>query len=171
MTPLVRIERARPEDLNAVLALLAQHHLPPDGLSGHLATLLAARRDDRIVGSAGLEIYDDGALLRSVAVAPELQGQGIGRRLTESAIAPGESLASRAIYLLTTTAGAHFAKLGFERIDRDAAPNGVRTSVEFTSACPASAVVMRRRLKQLRRNERLPGQRSFNAQYMPLSRK
>jgi amino-acid N-acetyltransferase len=144
MTPLVRIERARPEDLNAVLALLAQHHLPPDGLSAHLATLLVARRDDRVVGSAALEIYDDGALLRSVAVASEWQGQGIGRCLTESAIALGESFASRAIYLLTTTADAYFPKLGFERIDRDAVPNGVRTSVEFTGACPASAVVMRK---------------------------
>jgi amino-acid N-acetyltransferase len=144
MTANVRIERARSEDLDAVLALLAQHQLPPDGLSDHRATLLVARHDGRVVGSAALEIYDDGALLRSVVVTPELRGQGIGRHLAESAIALGESVAPRAIYLLTTTADAYFPKLGSERIDRDTVPNGVRTSVEFTSACPSSAVVMRR---------------------------
>jgi amino-acid N-acetyltransferase len=61
-----------------------------------------------------------------VAAAPELEGQGIGRRLTENAIALGESLASCAIYLLTTTADAYFPKLGFDRIDRDAVPKGVQ---------------------------------------------
>jgi amino-acid N-acetyltransferase len=102
-----------------------------------------------VVGSAALEVYADGALLRSVAVAPELQGQGIGRSLTESAIALGESLNARALYLLTTTAETYFPRLGFERIDRDAVPNGVRTSIEFTSACPSSATVMRRDLRLL----------------------
>jgi len=142
----IQINRATPQDLEAVLALLAQHQLPPDGLREHLATLLVARCADRVVGSAALEIYRDGALLRSVAVAPALQGQGVGRRLAEAAITFGESLHMPAIYLLTTTAGAYFPKLGFERIERDAVPDTVRASVEFTSACPSSAIVMRKRL-------------------------
>jgi amino-acid N-acetyltransferase len=146
MTADVRIEPAVAEDLDAVLALLALHKLPLDGLRDHLQTMLVARRADRLVGSAALELYAEGALLRSVAVAPEVQGQGVGRNLTEAAIALGEFLHTPAIYLLTTTAEGYFPRLGFERTDREAVPESVKASVEFKSACPASAVVMRRRL-------------------------
>ena len=72
------ITRACSEDVEAIFALLQQHHLPPDGLRDHLATTRVARRDGRVVGSAAVEVYPEGALLRSVAVAPELQGQGSG---------------------------------------------------------------------------------------------
>src|SRR5262249_52263902 len=131
----------------SVLTLLARHKLPPDGLREHLDTIVVARYADRVVGSAALEIYKEGALLRSVAVAPELRGRGVGMRLSEAAIALGESLQMPAIYLLTTTADAYFPKLGFERIERDAVPETVRASVEFTDACPSSAIVMRKPLQ------------------------
>ena len=47
-----------------------------------------------------------------------------------------------AIFLLTTTAEDFFPRFGFERVSRAAVPESVRASVEFQSACPASAVVM-----------------------------
>jgi amino-acid N-acetyltransferase len=103
----VRIDRAGPQDLDAVLALLAEHKLPLDGLSEHLATTLVARDAGRVTGSAALEVYADGALLRSVVVAHESQGQGLGRTITEAAIALGQQLHVPAIYLLTTTAPIH----------------------------------------------------------------
>ena len=140
----VRIERATAEDLNPVLALLAVHHLPPDGLEEHLATLLVARRGGEVVGSAALEVYADGALLRSVAVAPDVQGRGVGRLLTGAALSLAEAVGTPAIYLLTTTAEGYFPRLGFERTDRAAVPESVKASPEFKSACPASAVVMRK---------------------------
>jgi amino-acid N-acetyltransferase len=140
------IERASGTDANDVLRLLDQHHLPPDGLADHLATTLVARQDGRIVGSAALEIYPDGALLRSVAVAPELQGHGLGHELTDAAIRLARDLQVPAIYLLTTTAERYFPKFGFERIQRADVPPKVQTSVEFTSACPSSATVMRKSL-------------------------
>jgi amino-acid N-acetyltransferase len=51
-----------------------------------------------------------------------------------------------AIYLLTTTAERYFPKFGFERIQRADIPPAVQTSIEFTSACPSSATVMRKSL-------------------------
>ena len=84
MTEDVRIESATPHDLESVLALLAEHNLPPEGLADHLATTLVARRAGRVIGSAALEMYADGALLRSVAVSREVQNQGIGRKLAEA---------------------------------------------------------------------------------------
>ena len=88
----------------------------------------------------------DGALLRSVAVDPREQGQGLGHRLTDAAIDLARTAGAPNIYLLTTTAEGFFPKFGFERIARADVPAGVRTSVEFTSVCPSSATVMRKSL-------------------------
>jgi len=141
-----QIEQARAADLEAVLRLLSRNRLPPDGLEDHLATMIVARRDGEVVGSAALEVYADGALLRSVAVAPEAQRHGLGRELTDAAIRLAQELQVPAVYLLTTTAERYFPAFGFEPIARTDVPPGVQTSVEFRSACPSSATVMRRSL-------------------------
>ena len=39
--------------------------------------------------------------------------------------------------------GGDFARFGFDVVTRDAVPAAIRASVEFTSACPSSATVMR----------------------------
>jgi amino-acid N-acetyltransferase len=140
------IELARAGDLDEVLRLLAERTLPPDGLRDHAETLLVAREDGRIVGSAALELYADGALLRSVAVASGRDHQGLGRQLTDAALALARDRRAPAVYLLTTTAERYFPKFGFERIARDEVPASVQASVEFTSACPSSAVAMRKTL-------------------------
>jgi amino-acid N-acetyltransferase len=141
-----RIEHAGPDDLEAVLRLLEQQRLPLDGLRDHLATTLVACQDGRVVGSAALEVYPDGALLRSVAVAEPWQGYGLGHELTDAAIRLAQGRHVPAIYLLTTTAERYFPRFGFERIARAQVPTTVQTSVEFTSACPSSAAVMRKLL-------------------------
>jgi amino-acid N-acetyltransferase len=142
----VRIDDATPADASAVLGLLERTRLPIDGLVDHLSTTLVARQSGRVVGSAALEVYNDGALLRSVAVDPELQGTGLGHRLTEAATARAVEMGVPAVFLLTTTAENFFPKFGFSRIEREDVPAGVQQSVEFRSACPASAVVMRKLL-------------------------
>ena len=141
----IRVERARPADLDGVLDLLARLHLPLDGLRAHAATTIVARDADRIVGSAAVEMYAEGALLRSVAVEPETRGRGIGRQLAEAAMHLARERHAPAVYLLTTTAEGYFPKLGFEPVRREDVPATVQESVEFRSACPASAIAMRRR--------------------------
>jgi amino-acid N-acetyltransferase len=140
------IDQARPEEAEAVLRLLERHHLPVDGLTGSPGTILVARENGQIVGSAALEIYADGALLRSVAVAPEAQGRGLGQQLTAAAIRMAERLNVRALFLLTTTAERFFPRFGFEPIAREEVPATVQASIEFVSACPSSATVMRKTL-------------------------
>ena len=142
----VRIEPAQPTDGDAVLALLAENDLPTAGLQDHLATTVVARRGDNLVGSAALEVYADGALLRSVAVSGQERGHGLGHQLTEAAIGLARDVRAPALYLLTTTAERFFPKFGFERIARADVPASVQTSIEFTSACPSSATVMRKSL-------------------------
>ena len=140
------IERAQREDLGRVLELLDRHGLPLEGAGGLGDTLVVARLNGQIVGAAGLELYPDGALLRSVVVDASAQGQGLGHRLTEAALTLARDRGASVVLLLTTTAMQFFPRFGFEPITRDDVPESVRQSVEFQSACPASAVVMRHRI-------------------------
>ena len=140
------VERARADDVDGVLALLDENQLPTAGLTRHIATAVVAREGGRVVGSAALEIYADGVLLRSVAVTPARQHQGLGRELTTAALQLASELHAPAVYLLTTTADHYFSQFGFERIARANVPASVQASVEFASACPSSATVMRKRL-------------------------
>ena len=142
----VVVERASTVDLPAVLALLRTNVLPLDDVAEHVGTMLVARRGDDVAGVAALELYEDKALLRSVAVDPGLHGQGIGHLLTAAALQMATDCAVTDVFLLTTTAERFFPRFGFEAIARDEVPSAVRTSVEFTAACPASAIVMRKRL-------------------------
>lgn len=138
------IGRARPSDLQRVLQLLEEAKLPLDGALELGDAIVVARDKERVVGAAGLEFYADGALLRSVVVAPAVQRHGIGRWLAAAALSIARERGSSTIFVLTTTAEGFFTRFGFECISRDDVPRSVRASVEITSACPASAVVMRR---------------------------
>ena len=140
------IHPAEKTDLAVVRQLLEAEHLPLDDLETHLATMIVAKRDGEVVGASAVELYADGALLRSVVVSPLAQGQGLGHLLTEAALNVAKSHGIETAFLLTTTAERFFPRLGFEPISRQDVPESVQASVEFRSACPASATVMRRRL-------------------------
>src|SRR3954466_6572746 len=133
-------------DVAAIEALLRDNALPADGVRDRLATTLVATENDRVIGTAALELFDDGALLRSVAVVAPRRSAGAGSRLVAALLHLASERRVPAVYLLTTTAEAYFPRFGFERVAREIVPAGVRHSVEFTSACPESAAVMRKKL-------------------------
>lgn len=136
------IEAARKDDLDAVAALLRACALPDTGLSPHLDTVFVARDGDAIVGSAALECYPDGALLRSVAVAEPFRGTGLGARLSRRALDEARARGLGRVYLLTETAEAYFRRHGFRTVAREAVPESVRGSIEFTTLCPDTAAAM-----------------------------
>jgi len=142
----VTIDPAEEGDLPAVRQLLEAAQLPVDGVDAQLRTMVVAKDGSGVVGAAAVELYADGALLRSVVVSPLAQGQGLGHLLTEAALEIAKRRNLKAAFLLTTTAERFFPKLGFEQISRAEVPQSVQASVEFQSACPASATVMRKRL-------------------------
>jgi amino-acid N-acetyltransferase len=139
----MEITPAGPGDLPALHALLTACGLPLDGLDAHLGTAVVARDGGRLLGSAALEVYPPYALLRSVAVDEASRGRGLGLRLTDEAIGLARRLRLDALYLLTETAGGFFPKRGFAPVARADVPADVQRSVEFTSVCPVSALVMR----------------------------
>jgi amino-acid N-acetyltransferase len=140
------IEFASDQDLPEVRSLLQRLSLPLDGVDKHVKMMLVAREDGHVIGTAALELYEDGALLRSVAVDPRQQGKRLGHELTEAALRLAAAHSADTVFLLTTTAEHFFPKFGFEPIARDDVPASIQASVEFLSACPASAIVMRKHL-------------------------
>jgi amino-acid N-acetyltransferase len=140
------IERATINDLPEVLNLLERHNLPLDGIRDHIDSMVVARDGERIMGVAAAELYADGALLRSIAVDRTVQGKGVGHQLTEAVLHIAEEHDLDTMFLLTTTAERFFPRFGFELITRAEVPATVQASIEFQSACPASAFVMRKRL-------------------------
>ncbi len=138
----IGIGPAKLQDLPRVLELLKSGKLPVDGLSGHLNTTLVLREGERVGGCVALEIYSTAALLRSLVVKKQHRGKGWGKRLTHAALEIAQEKGVKQVYLLTETARDFFAGLGFKVVDRSEVPLSVRSSVEFTSACPVSATAM-----------------------------
>jgi len=97
----IEIAGAREEDLPHILALLDECDLPREGLAPHFSTTLVARDGNQIVGSSALEMYEEFALLRSVAVKPSFRGRGLARRLTRAALDLAKHHQVKAVYLLT----------------------------------------------------------------------
>ena len=148
-TPVVR--SATPADLDAVHRLLRLSELPVAGVveifAAHADDFLVAESREsagnaRIIGTAGLEIRGEDALLRSAAVDAEWRSRGLGARLTTELLALAKARGVRAVYLLTTTAEGFFPRFGFTPVSRADVSPAIADTVEFREACPASAVVM-----------------------------
>ncbi len=139
----VEITNSRPEDLNAVLGLLADASLPREGVAEHFQHFLVAKLDGRVVGSVGMEPYGLSVLLRSLVVAPSHRGRGLGRTLTERLLQEARKQRAQRVFLLTDTAEEFFRKFGFKPIARDEADAAVQECVEFRIACCESTVCMR----------------------------
>lgn len=140
-------------DLPAIESLLTAMNLPTAGVgdlmrrdASQFVVATASESSPDIVAVAGLEVCCNHALLRSVAVQSEWQRHGLGRELVKRVVCDAESRGIHALYLLTMTAEYYFPRFGFERVDRNAVPSEIAETLEFKSACPASAVAMKRAL-------------------------
>jgi N-acetylglutamate synthase-like GNAT family acetyltransferase len=141
-TPQFSLRQAGPADWPAISALLELNKLPLDGARDHLSHYVVASANGEVVGTAGAERYGDVALLRSVAVAPGLHGQGIGRAMVGPLIDEARRRGVRSLHLLSVTAPEYFAQFGFKRGPREKAPPALQASAEFQGACPACAAFM-----------------------------
>jgi amino-acid N-acetyltransferase len=141
----VSIASLEPSSLAEAKALLEASGLPTSDLTPEVR-LLGERDGDRLVGVVGLEARGAVGLLRSLAVEPGRRGGGLGSELVTALenVAAGGGITE--LYLLTTTAEAFFARRGYQRVPREAAPAGIRGTAEFASICPASSAFMTKRL-------------------------
>ncbi len=144
MSSELKIEAANKKDYDAIVILLEKTDLPPDGIQLHMRNFLIIRHPevvdgtDILVGSVGLEFYGDNALLRSLAVHPDFQGNGLGTRLVDNIIEVAKQRRITRLYLLTDTAEDYFKKRGFTIVTRDKVPDDMKQSIEFTTLCTDS---------------------------------
>jgi amino-acid N-acetyltransferase len=135
-----------------VLRLLARCGLPTEDVDVELLRyFIQARGTAGLAGVVGIQpldhaALDHAALLRSLAVAPDQRGLGVGSRLCDEAEALARAGELSDLYLLTTTAADWFAARGYTRVERDALPDAIRETSQFRQLCPASAVAMHKRL-------------------------
>ena len=132
-------------DLPKVKSFLRENGLPDLGVEGCVRNFVIA--EDEIgswIGVAGLETHGHNGLLRSVAVRKHSRGKGVGRALVNAVLADASARGFTNVYLLTDDASDYFERLGFRVVDRKDVDDAVKASVEFTEACPDSAIVMRK---------------------------
>jgi amino-acid N-acetyltransferase len=137
------LRAAVPGDLARIVALLEQARLPGADLTCEgIRDFIVAREAGEIIGVAGLERHGEHGLLRSLAVAPDWRGHGLGVALVEAVEARARRLGVRSLTLLTGTAAPFFAACGYEETARSDAPPTVQASTEFTELCPTSSTCM-----------------------------
>lgn len=134
-----------PADRPAVLALLAGCGLPvEDVCEAPGSSQLVWREQDDVVGTVGVDVAGDMALLRSLAVAAHRRGCGIGSALLAAAEAHAAACGARTLVLLTTTADGLVRRRGFAPVSRCELDDAVRVFRQFSAGCCAGARCYRR---------------------------
>lgn len=138
----LRLTRLPPDERADSKRLLESCSLPTSDLDEPDVLLFRGVVDGQPVGVGGFELFGGSALLRSIAVERDRQGQGLGTALCRELERRARERGVRTLYLLTTDAAEFFERLGFDRCEREAVPAAVRDSREFSDLCPVSAVCM-----------------------------
>lgn len=128
-----------------VISLLEQQKLPVTDIKED--TLLYLLLDgENAMGTVGLDIFNDCALLRSVNIVKDARGKGYGKILNEQIEQFAKESGINCMYLITHTAKDFFDHQGYCVIDRATAPEAIKQTEQFTGLCPSSAVVMKKRI-------------------------
>lgn len=126
-----------------VMDLLQQQKLPVSDIKEE-TLLYTLAEGDNVIGTAGLDIFEGCALLRSVSVLGDTRGKGYGKILTGKVEQLAKENGISSMYLITHTAKDFFERQGYLVIDRTTAPDAIKETDQFTGLCPSSAVVMRK---------------------------
>jgi amino-acid N-acetyltransferase len=132
-------------DFSKAINLLKKNDLPTQDITGTTKLFVMLEGND-VVGVVGLEAHDHDGLIRSLCVSEEKRNTGLGAELVEFMETYAPTQNAHCLFLLTTTASDYFSKRGYEEINRNKVPQPIQESTQFTTVCPSTAVVMRKRL-------------------------
>lgn len=143
----MKIDFATAEEEKSIKEILAASDLHHQDITlNHLQHFFTLKDDTRVVGVVGLELKNKCALLRSLAVSEPYRHKGWATQLVNKIEAYATLQKVDTLYLLTMTAEDFFTKHGYQKADRQTAPNGLQETAEFKSLCPDSAVCMKKNL-------------------------
>ena len=148
------IRKARIQDVPAIKKLINFYAEKGDMLPRALGELYDSIRDfsvyeedGKVSGVAALHVGWEGiAELRSVAVAKDHLGRGIGRRLVAACMEEARALGVKEVFVLTYVDG-FFEKLGFKDAKREDLPQKVWTEcrnkcVKYPDECNEAAMTL-----------------------------
>ena len=147
---MAELRTAAEEDLAVVRLLLEQAGLPTSDLTTSKPEFTVLWDDGRIVGAGALEPFGSAALMRSVVVAGDRRGAGLGRIIVQELEKVARAARIGRLILLTQSATEFFAHHGYRIVERVDVPRDVQGSAEFRSLCPASATCMMKVLSNSR---------------------
>jgi len=128
------------------ISILSDNNLPVSDLDEN-KLLYVLLDDNNVIGTGGLEVFEDIGLLRSISIKKGLHGKGLGKILTDKMEKEALSQGVTTLYLLTTTANDFFERHGYTVISRENVPESIKSSSEFSSICPSTAIVMKKELE------------------------
>lgn len=132
-------------NFSSALHLLKKNNLPTEDIS-EVTKLFVLEDEQRVVGTIALEHSGTEALLRSLSVDQEKRNNGYGKALVDFIEDHAKYQGVKDLYLLTTTADQFFTKHGYTVVDRSTVPEFIQSTSEFSSVCPSSAIVMKKKL-------------------------
>ncbi len=111
------IREAHLADISKIYTLLIQVQLSADDiLVDGTRYWLVEDKHKQLVGTFGLELGYEAVLLRSAAINPSFQGQGIGMYLVQHVLNEAKSAGYQHAYLFSTNAGTYWQHMGFHEV-------------------------------------------------------
>ncbi|MBL7965900.1 MAG: GNAT family N-acetyltransferase [Prolixibacteraceae bacterium] len=142
----MKITELSPDQFDSVFELLSEAKLDFSDLKQPNIRLFRFEENGQTMGVGGLEVFNDHALLRSVAVKKELQGKGLGKEIVAKMEEVARQSGIQSFFLLTTTATHFFSSLGYQKISRDNFAESLQQTTQFAGLCPVSAVCMTKQI-------------------------
>lgn len=133
--------------LDEIFPLLTGCNLPVADISvSSPPQFFGIRAAGSVIAVIGLEHFQAVGLLRSLAVSPSHRGRGLAQELVRFVESFAISCGVESLYLLTTTAEAFFAKLGYCPASRQEAPQAIQATPQFSGLCPSSSAFLSKRI-------------------------